>query len=277
MPTWLIIDTDYLAHRAKHVFGDLSFEGAATGVIYGVLRDIVNLTQAFNTRNIVFCWDHERRRRAEIYPAYKANRKRTDMDPEERKFQDAYYKQVRLLRDEYLWAIGFRNILQQEGYESDDLIASVCHTLQAGEDDAVVVSADQDLFQLIRSHIDVYNPSKHERLTLQKFIVRYGIHPRQWTKVKAIAGCSTDNIQGIQGVGEKTAIKYLLNQLKPSTKAYHNIKKGWKTVVMRNKKLVKLPLLGTMTWEPVTDHVTQRGWDEVTRLLGMKRIRWGRL
>jgi len=271
---YLILDCNYLAHRAKHVFGELSDKGSATGVVYGFLKDILILRERFDTNRFVFCWDYGKNIRLKSYPPYKQNRRVEVLEDDEQEFEDAFHLQVDQLREIYLYTIGYRNVFFQKGYESDDVIAMVCKTLVPYLEEGIIVTADQDLFQLIRRNIDWYNPRSKELMTRVKFKKTFGIPPRKWAKVKAIAGCTSDNVKGIAGVGEITALKYLCKELKKTTKAYKNIKAGWKTVVLRNRPLVELPYKGTKPTRLVEDKVTQKGWDKVTKALGMRGIRY---
>ncbi|GAH00618.1 unnamed protein product, partial [marine sediment metagenome] len=97
--------------------------------------------------------------------------------------------------------------------------------------------------------------------------------PREWKLVKALAGCSTDGIPGVKGVGEKTAIKYLTSQLKETTKACQAIisKEGIK-IFKRNLKLVALPFKGTNVFKLKKDKLSKEGWIKVTKTLGMKSL-----
>jgi DNA polymerase-1 len=256
------------------VFGDLSDKGSATGVIYGFLRDILILRERFDTDRFIFCWDSGVSKRQKIYKQYKQNRKRREYKRAERKFNKEFRRQVAMLRDEYLHTIGYRNVFQQDGYESDDIIAAICKSLTPDLEEGVIVTADQDLLQLIRGNVSWYNPRTKEHMTAGRFKKIFKMHPRKWVKVKAIAGCTSDNVKGIVGVGEITAIHYILGELKKTTQAYKNIKTGWRKVVLRNRRLVELPFKGTKTPRLVKDKVTQKGWDEVTETLSMRSIRY---
>lgn len=276
--TWLIIDTDYLCHRARWSMRDLSWQGAATGTIYGVLQTVLQLQERFQTDKVAFCFDSHVSKRQEIYPAYKANRKnRQPMTAEEERFEKEFRRQVIKLRKEYLPEIGFRNIFWQQGYESDDLIARLAIDLtiprcfpEGTHYDGVIVSADHDLYQCITGHVRLYDFKG--TMTLQRFKQEFGLVPCQWATVKSIAGCSTDNVQGIKGVGEKTAVKYLRGLLKPTSKAFRAIEAG-KTIIERNKKLTRLPLHGAGIPKLQKDQVTKEGWDSVCRKLGFKSLR----
>ena len=271
---YLILDCNYLAHRAKHVFGELSDKGSATGVVYGFLKDILTLRERFDTNRFIFCWDYGKNLREKAYPLYKQNRRVKVLEDDEQEFENAFRLQVDQLRGIYLHTIGYRNIFYQEGYESDDVIAIACQNLVPDLEEGIIVTADQDLFQLIRRNIDWYNPRSKELVTKVRFEKTFGISPRKWAKVKAIAGCTSDNVKGIEGVVNKTAIQYLRKELKKTTKAYKNIKAGWKNTVLRNRTLVELPYKGTKPIRLVEDKVTQKGWDKVTKALGMRGIRY---
>jgi len=67
----IILDCNYLCHRAKHIFGDLTYDGNATGVIYGFLKSLSAFQDLFNTSNFVFCFDSRTSKRKEIYPNIK--------------------------------------------------------------------------------------------------------------------------------------------------------------------------------------------------------------
>ena len=272
MKRYLILDCNFLAHRAKHVFGDLSYAGSATGVIYGFLKDILALSQKFSTQDFIFCWDDSlTSKRKEIYPEYKGNRVVIERTEDELAFDKEFHKQVYLLRTEYLSMIGFANNFWQAGYEADDIMAAIVENIEL-PDEAIIVTADKDLFQCICSNVSCYNPITRVETTRHIFYKRYNIKPYKWAKVKAIAGCPTDNVKGIVGVGEKTAIKFLQKELNPNTKAYKNIIAGW-DMILDNKKLVDLPFRGTLKPKLSRDNVSQQSWNSVTKLLGMKSIR----
>jgi len=271
---YLILDCNYLAHRAKYVFGDLSDKGSATGVIYGFLNDILRLREEFDTERFIFCWDSDSSLRKKIYPQYKANRKDKEYTKEELEFEREFRAQVEALQSSYLYTIGYRNIFCQAGYESDDIIAMVCKTIVPNLEEGIIITSDHDLYQLLDNNIICYNPQIKETMTKRKFENTFGIAPKQWIKVKAIAGCSSDNIKGIDKVGETTAIKYLIGELGEMSKAYKNIKAGWKSVVLRNRPLVELPFKGTKSIQLTEDKISQKGWDKVTKSLNMKSIRY---
>jgi len=255
--------------------GGLSHENIPTGIIYGFLKSIPMFQERFDTPHVIFCWDSKTNKRMKMLSEYKSDRikRRKEMEPDEVLYENEFRLQMKMLRRKYLKTIGFRNVFCQPGYEADDLIASVCRDLSE-DDEGIIISSDQDLYQCLSPNISMYNPNKKKMMTISKLQKEYGIGPVDWYMMKAIAGCSTDNVSGVKGVGEKTAIKYLRGELKEHTKAYQNIisKKGMK-IFARNRKLVKLPLQHTNHFALKKDLLSAKGWKEVINALGLKSIR----
>jgi len=238
MKPLLVIDCNYLAHRARFTTGPLSYKGQPTGVIFGFLNQLFSIGKEVMPENIIFTWDSRKSKRRRILPEYKMNRKQNDEGPDQ-EMLDAFH-QFALLRKEILPGLGFKNNWMQPGYEADDLIAVCC----SPERSAVIASSDDDLLQLLSKQTCIYNLGRKEYYTKDKFVNEYGIKPKQWIEVKKIAGCSGDNVPGVPGVGEKTAIKYLRGELNPDTKTYQKIEQGRK-IIERNEDLVSLPFPGT--------------------------------
>ena len=271
MNTWLLIDSNYLCYRARWAMGDLVWQGRPTGIIYGFLQTILQLQRQFNTSNIAFCFDSRHSKRRDMYPPYKAHRKnRQPMTEQEKLWEREFHKQIALLRTSYLPQIGFNNVFIQKGYESDDLLAKLAATIENA--DVAIITADEDLFQCIRKNVFIYNPNKKTYMTYQRFCKTYELVPEQWTTVKSIAGCSTDNIKGLQGIGEKTVIKYLCSVLKESSKAFQTITKSEYEIRKQNLSLVQLPLAGTKPMTLQSDNISKAGWHSVCRKLGFKSL-----
>ncbi len=216
----LILDCNYLAWRAYHTKQDLRYRGTPTGVIFGILQDVISLRELHNTERIAFCFDHDRRylKRKIDCPGYKSSRDRPDATEEEQKMFKEVHQQILALRKTILPTLGFRNVFAEEGYEADDLIASIVCDLREG-DQAIIVGADHDLFQLLGPRTIIWNPTKSVAITESSFSKDYGVTPTQWVDVKAIAGCSSDDVPGIRGIGEKTACKFLNGTLKSGSVA----------------------------------------------------------
>jgi len=106
----------------------------------------------------------------------------------------------------------------------------------------IVVSTDQDLYQTIRNNRKIYNPIKKEFITVEVFKERFGgLEPINYRIIKSITGCSSDNIQGIHGIGEKTVVKYLKAEINNSEK-FKEIQ-AQRTLIDFNEKLVYLPYI----------------------------------
>lgn len=237
----IIVDSNYVCYISKYAYSQgMSYKGDSTEVIFGFLRSILSLAERFSTRKFIFCWDSPKSKRKEIYPQYKSDRKlnKTDTDKEQ---DQLAYKQFTDLRVSILPKLGFQRNYLQDGYESDDLIASI---VLNGDEKYIVVSSDEDLYQLL-INCSMYNPSKKQLTTKRIFESEYKVDPSMWVDIKKIAGCKSDNIDGAWMIGEKTAIKYLKGELKETTQAYKSIKDAEKKGIFeRNEKLIRLPLEG---------------------------------
>ena len=263
----LILDTPYLCYRAFHSTGGLSRGTEATGVVYGVLRDIVKLCAEFRTKNIAFCFDSKHSLRKEVYKEYKANRYK---DTKMTVVHSEIGKQIRKLRKHYLPALGFKNVFLQRGYEADDIIASIVQ--KNTKKLWTIISADADLYQLLTKNVQMYQPGKWT-MGQAVFEQEYGIDPKEWVKVKAIAGCSSDNVKGAKGVGEKRALSYLLGELGHETKAYDTINEFVLAgEYHRNLRLVALPYEGTKQVKLQRDNVTKKKWRKLVRHLGIRTV-----
>ena len=166
---------------------------------------------------------------------------------------------------------GFKNSFWQKGYECDDVIASIVQNSLSDKDQAVIVSADKDFRQLVKHNVMLYNPNSHKRTTMQSFYAEFGVLPKKWAQVLTLSGCRTDNVQGVAGIGDATALKYIRGELKESSKAFQSIKafKHRK----RNRSLVRLPLDGTKTFDLVKDEISFKGWLKLCEELGIKSLR----
>jgi len=249
----------------------LTYDGKATGIIYGFLQTVQYLEKQFESKRVVFCFDSRYNLRTDLLPTYKANRKRESVDETEQLFIKDFRLQMAKLRIKYLRRVGYANIFVQTGYESDDILASIAQRIPK-EQTAIIVTADHDLFQCIRGNVSVYNPTKSETMNVQRFYKTYGIKPDKWHEVKAIAGCSSDNVKGVVGVGEKTAIKYLRKE-KISARLYDRIEQFKQTIDYKlNLALVTLPLDGTMRFKLKPNKFSRCKWDMLAHKLGMHSL-----
>lgn len=268
---YLLLDCNYLCHRARWGMPqDLTYMGSPTTIIYAFLREVLFLQEQFQADHLVFCFDSKSSLRKKIYPEYKAKRHTKEMTEEELGFEIEFRHQIKLLCTTYLPEIGYRNIFRKKGFESDDLIARLAETIH-DDDKAVIISSDHDLFQCLSSNVSVYFPTQRREVTAKSFKKEYRISPKQWALVKSITGCKSDNVEGIRRVGEITAIRYVLGELKKDGDVCHLIEAG-KGIIERNKKLVTLPFEGCPILKLQKDELTEKGWKSVCERLGFSSL-----
>lgn len=244
MNTWIITDTSYLVYRSQY-----GMRGNADP-LFSFLATVVALRERFDSDKFVFCFDGGKLKRNDLLPTYKERPFITPEHEEQKREAKGLMKRLRL---QILPELGFVNILGQKGYEADDVIASVVQN-SLGEDEAVIVASDEDLFQLIRPNVIIYNPSKDKITNEEVFSKMYdGLRVDQWPMVKALAGCNSDNVPGIRGVGEKTAAQYLNGRLEKYSARWDKINNANKADIEFNLRLVKLPFEGTKTFELIED------------------------
>ncbi len=176
-------------------------DGTPVNAVYGFTNMFLKLTQRLHCDYCLVLFDAKRQNyRNDIFPEYKGTRKETPED---------LIPQFAVIR-EALDALNI-NYLDLEGFEADDLIATYTEqSLQKGYD-VTVISADKDLMQLIRPHVEFYDPMKDKFYTPEDVKEKFGVYPERVTDVQALAGDSIDNIPGVPGIGLKTAAE-LVNQ-----------------------------------------------------------------
>jgi DNA polymerase-1 len=281
--TWLLIDSSFLCWRAYHsIPRDLAHAGVSTNVLYGFFRALKSLQSTHGTNCVAFCFDLGPYKRKELYPPYKSNVLKASVANDHMdEARSQVRRQIDLLRTDYLERVGYQNVFFQKGYEADDIIASICNNL-AGDDKAIIVSADKDLYQLLSpGKVSIWNPvtnsaKQNGKTTAKSFTDNYcGLKPDQWHLVKAIAGCPGDNVPGIRGVGEVIASAYLCGRnVSSGSKAnIENWIEGDQYII--NKQLVKLPYPGCREFKPVEDEVDRKEWDKLMKSLGMTTLKQG--
>lgn len=252
----VIVDGNNIAWRSFHAMrgAELSVGGVKTGMMYQMMTTICQIHERWQTTKLIWCFDGPDSIRKQLSADYKANRKPTDERTAAMRIEA--YNQIDRMRTDVLPALGYRNIRHCAGYEADDLIAGAARDY----DDVVVVSNDQDLFQILTDTTRIWNLK--EVRSLEWYTKSYGLTPNEWIQVKAIAGCSSDNIIGVRGVGEQTAVKFLKGDL--GGKRAEDIAAFIKTDQFKlNRKLVKLPFPGMPEFEQVGNVLTSRRWMQV--------------
>ena len=199
---YAIIDGNNLAFRCFYGVKALSnSQQLPVNAIYGFVNSLLALEQTVHYEHLIVCFDCSRsERRLQLLEEYKANRAAT---PEEFKIQLPYIKQIIPL-------IG-GICCEKQGVEADDLIGSFCAKISNQEASAVIVSADKDLMQCVNAHVSQLIPSNQGWILLDRVGVfnKMQVYPEQIVDFLALMGDSADNYPGIQGVGPKTAAKWL--------------------------------------------------------------------
>ena len=177
--------------------------GQHTNAVYGFVSMLTRLLETEKPTHIAVAFDVSRHSfRTEEYPEYKGTR---DATPEE------FKGQVELIR-EVLDAMGIVS-LAREGFEADDILATLAY--RAGNDGAtvLVVSGDRDSFQTVTDNVTVLypgtGPGDLRRMTPQAVEEKYGVPPDRYPEIAAIVGETSDNLPGVPGVGPKTAAQWI--------------------------------------------------------------------
>jgi 5'-3' exonuclease len=244
--TYILIDSNALAWAAYYTTGGLSYGGQNTGVIYGFLKSFIQIADKLKSPDIIFCWDQGNSFRMVNYDNYKISRREKYLkaSPEEKADHEDFLLQRKQLANVILYHIGLKNSFSFENYEGDDLIGKLVNQLGGKK---IIVTSDNDMFQLL-DRADIYLIKQKKLFTEKHFIKKYGIHPDQWVMAKAIGGCSGDDIEGIEGIGDpknpsSKALKYLRGEL-PNGKIMDKIKsKKCKLIIERNIPLVTVPYM----------------------------------
>jgi len=216
MKTLTIIDTFGFFFRNYYALPPLkSKKGFPTGLLTGFINFIFNLTKEHNSDYILFALDSEGPSfREEIDKNYKAQR--PDVPPE-------LLAQLPVAI-EWIEKMGFKK-LQKEGYEADDIIASIVKCAKKKGIKVKIVTHDKDLYQLIDDEkVVLYDPIKKEEIDEEKAKQKFGVDVKYIKDFLALTGDSADNIPGVKGIGPKTAAK-LINEYGDLENIYKNIEK----------------------------------------------------
>ena len=196
-----IIDGSSYLYRAFHAMPPLSTsKGQPTGAVKGVTNMLLNLKKDSEGSPIIVVFDAKGKTfRNEIYSEYKANRPPM---PDELRLQLDPVKSI-------CRAIGFP-LIEIEGVEADDVIATITKMAKDAKYKCVVSSLDKDLMQLVEDpDTTLMNTMKHEIFNEEKVFEKFGVKPNQIRDMLALVGDSSDNIPGVPKVGQKTAAKWL--------------------------------------------------------------------
>ena len=242
----VIIDGKSVFYRGYYAMPSLATkDGVPTGGVYGFAVMALEVVKQLKPDYVCVAWDKRHtniRSRRALYPAYKANRKPAPPD---------FYEQIPLLL-ELLESLGWP-LYEADDYEADDLMGAFAKQAGAKDVESFLVTSDLDVLQLVNRHTHIYTLKKGlshiELFDVAHFEEKYGVGAHQWVDVKALKGDSSDNIPGVAGIGEKTALELIkkyetldgvyahLDDLKPTLKAKLD---AGKDMAYLSKKLVTL-------------------------------------
>ncbi|HVE64639.1 MAG TPA: DNA polymerase I, partial [Mycobacteriales bacterium] len=200
----LLLDGHSLAYRAFFALPVENFStttGQPTNAVYGFTSMLINVIRDEQPTHIAVAFDLSAPTfRHEAYAGYKATRSETPTD---------FRGQVSLVK-EVLEALRIP-MLEAPGFEADDVIATLATQASAQHMDVLVVTGDRDAYQLVDEHVTVLMTRKGisdmTRFTPDEVMAKYGLTPSQYPDFAALRGDPSDNLPGVPGVGEKTAIK----------------------------------------------------------------------
>ena len=208
---YLLIDGNNLACRCAFANADLkNSDGIPTGVHYGFMNSLITIKQKFPDYVYLIAWDGRSKRRmqesqaavlGQIIPdAYKENRKK---DEAPQPLKDFHEQAAYLQRG--IGQLGIAQIRMME-YEADDILAAYAKKLKV-DSEVVVVTSDRDYYQILDTNVRIYDGMKFNNITLESWVKENGITPQQYVDIGALMGDDGDNIYGVPGIGEKTALK----------------------------------------------------------------------
>ncbi len=201
-PKVMLIDGHSMAYRAFYALPAENFataSGQHTNAVYGFTSMLINVLRDEQPTHVAVAFDVSRATfRAEQYSAYKATRSKSP---------DEFAGQVSLIQ-EVLDALNVVHV-SLDGYEADDIIATLTDQADQRGWTSVVVTGDRDTFQLVDDHTTVLYPvrgvSELSRITPAAIEAKYGVGPKQYPELAALVGETSDNLPGVPGVGVKTA------------------------------------------------------------------------
>ncbi|BEH09074.1 MULTISPECIES: DNA polymerase I [Geobacter] len=198
--TLFLIDGSSYIYRAYFAIRHLSSPaGFPTNALYGFTQMLLKVIKDHHPGRLAVVFDKGRTTfRTEIYPDYKANRAA---------MPDDLVPQIGPIK-EMVRAFSIP-VLELEGYEADDIIGTIARRCEEQGLEAVVVTGDKDLMQIVSDHIRLLDTMKDRVSGIPEVVERFGVGPGQVIDILGLAGDTSDNIPGVPGIGEKTATKLI--------------------------------------------------------------------
>ena len=287
MDKLVLIDGNSIMNRAFYgIMGSKALttkDGRYTNAIYGFLAILFKLIEDENPKYMAVAFDLKApTARHKLYEGYKANRKG---------MPDELAEQMPVIKD-ILRAMNI-DIIEKEGYEADDVLGTLSRYGEKQGLDVVILSGDRDTFQLATDKVSIRIPrtkggkTETDIFDRNKIIETYGIEPKQLIDVKGLQGDSSDNIPGVPGIGEKTALS-LIQKFNSIENLYDLVEKGeaglkgkQKENIENNKEMAFLSkTLGTINLEvPIEDTLENfevEEWDKPKVLEIFKDLNFNR-
>jgi DNA polymerase-1 len=266
--TLYLIDGSAYIYRAFFALPALNnSKGLQTNAILGFTTMLLKILRERKPDGLVVAFDEKgpTLRHAE-FKAYKAQRPPM---PEGMSAQIPYIHRV----------VDALNIpaVRQAGYEADDLIGTLAHQAEEAGFEVVIVTGDKDMFQLLTSHVCIYDPVKDKWLGEAECRERFGVEPARVVEIMGLMGDATDNIPGVKGIGEKTAMK-LIAQFGTIEELLRRVEEVTpprvKTLLIEqaenarlSRRLATIQLDSPVTFDPATYHLKPPHQDQLTDLL----------
>lgn len=283
----VLVDGNSIANRAFYgIMGSktlMTSDGKYTNAIYGFLAILFKILDDINPEYIVVAFDLKApTARHKLYDGYKANRKQM---PEELAYQMPIIKDI-------LRAMNI-DIVEKEGYEADDVLGTLSKYGEEQGLEVTILSGDRDTFQLATDKVTIRIPrtkmgkTETEEYNREKIKEVYKIEPKQLIEVKGLQGDTSDNIPGVPGIGEKTALKLIQeygsieNLYKKVEANEDNLKGKQREKIIENKELAELSkVLGTINLEvPIKDTLKNfktEEWNKPKVLKIFKELKFNR-
>ena len=283
----VLIDGNSILNRAFYgIAGSrmlMTKDGIYTNAVYGFLAILFKTIEDINPKYLVVTFDLKApTQRHKMYEGYKANRKG---------MPDELAQQLPIMK-EILHAMNI-TIIEKEGYEADDVIGTLSVKGEKAGLEVVILSGDRDNFQLATDNVTIRIPrtkagkTETENFNKQKIIETYGVTPKKLIEVKGLMGDTSDNIPGVPGVGEKTALNLIKeyssieNLYKKLKEGKSNLKGKLKEKLEENEELAILSKnLGTINLKvPITEKIEEfkvKDWDKQKVLEIFKNLSFNR-
>lgn len=225
----ILVDGSSYLFRAYHSMSQTGFSNSAgqpTGAIYGVINMMKSLCKQYDSQRIAVIFDAKGKTfRNDIYPEYKANRPPM---PDDLRSQIAPVHNI-------IRALGFP-LYAIEGVEADDVIGTLSHQATLQGQQVIISTGDKDMAQLVNQHVSLINTMTDQFLDIEGVKQKFGIPPEQIIDYLGLMGDKVDNIPGVAGVGQKTALG-LLQGIGDINEIYQNLDKIADLPIRGAKKL----------------------------------------